>query len=267
MPNWTSDLCHVNGINMHFTRTGGGKKSIVFLHGLMTNGLCWSDLAHQLEDDYDIIMPDARGHGCSSVPDFGYSYEDHANDIAGLIEALKLSHPYVLGHSMGGMTAAVVASRKPNLLRGLILVEPTFLTAKMQREVRDSDVADQHRTMLKKTLSEIIEDGERRHPERSSAIVEIFAEARLQTSMAAFDVLTPPSPDYMCLIRHIDAPSLMVFGDKGIISSNLANEIKQTNNKFRIKQIKNAGHSVHLDQPELFAEAVKDFLESIEAHV
>ncbi|MGF6849677.1 pimeloyl-ACP methyl ester carboxylesterase [Chitinophaga sp. W3I9] len=52
----------------------------------MTSGLCWSSLAQTLEKDYDVILPDARGHGRSSAPDYGYQYEDHANDIAGLIK-------------------------------------------------------------------------------------------------------------------------------------------------------------------------------------
>ena len=127
MTHWTSAICEANNINIHYTRTGGNKPPLILLHGLMTNGLCWTSLARALEQDYDVIMPDARGHGQSSVPDHGYRYEDHANDVAGLINALKLPPPMLLGHSMGGMTAAVVASRKPNLLRSVILADPTFL--------------------------------------------------------------------------------------------------------------------------------------------
>ena len=68
-----------------------------------------TSVAHSLKGEYDIIIPDARGHGKSSVPNDGYRYEDHANDIEGLIEALELSLPIVIGHSMGGMTAALVS--------------------------------------------------------------------------------------------------------------------------------------------------------------
>lgn len=119
---------------IHYTRTGGNKPPLILLHGLMTNGVCWTGLVHVLEKEYDVIMPDARGHGSSSVPDFGYRYEDYANDVIGLINALGLRTPILLGHSMGGMTAAVVASRKPNLLRALVLADPTFLSPKVQRE-------------------------------------------------------------------------------------------------------------------------------------
>jgi pimeloyl-ACP methyl ester carboxylesterase len=229
----------------------------------MTNGACWTGLAHVLEKEYDVIMPDARGHGNSSVPDVGYRYEDHANDVAGLINALRLPPPILLGHSMGGMIAAVVASRKPNLLRGLILADPTFLSPKVQREVRDSDVADQHRRILNMSLEELVADARNRHPNRSEETLKLFARARLQTSMAAFDVLTPPNPDYKMLVSAIDVPSLIVFGDKGVVSSVVAEELQCLNPRLQVEQIREAGHSVHLDQPEQFASIVGSFVRSI----
>lgn len=99
-------------------------------------------------------MPDARGHGKSSVPLDGYRYEDHAKDIVGLIRSLNLSTPIIIGHSMGGMTATLVASINPTLLRGLILVDPAFLSPKIQREVYDSDIVEQHRQILSTSLEE-----------------------------------------------------------------------------------------------------------------
>lgn len=263
MTHWSSAVCEINGINIHYTRTGGHKPPVIMLHGLMANGICWTSLARVLEKEYDVIMPDARGHGNSSVPDFGYRYEDHANDVAGLINALKLPPPILLGHSMGGMTAAVVASRKPNLLRGLILADPTFLSPKVQREVRDSDVADQHRRMLNMSLDEAVADARNRHPNRSAENLELFARARLQTSMAAFDVLTPPNPDYRMLVSAIDVPSLIVFGDKGVVSSAVAEELQRLNPRLQAQQIQEAGHSVHLDQPERFAAIIESFIRSI----
>jgi len=229
----------------------------------MTNGLCWTDLAHTLEKEYDVIMPDARGHGRSSVPDYGYRYEDHANDVIGLIDSLKLQLPILLGHSMGGMTAAVVASRKPNPLRGLILADPTFLSIEVQHEVNNSDVADQHRKTLSKSFDEVVAEGRVRHPDRSPKTLEIFARARLQTSMNAFDVLTPPNPDYKQLVSEIDVPSLLVLGDKGVVTSAVAEELRSLNAVLQVEQIQGAGHALHLDQRERFVAVVKSFLRSI----
>lgn len=263
MTNWNTANCETNRINIHYTRTGGNKPPLILLHGLMTNGSCWTNLALTLEKEYDVIMPDARGHGKSGVPEYGYQYIDHANDVAGLISALGLPPLVLLGHSMGGMTAAVVASRKPNLLHGLILADPTFLSPKVQHEVHESDVADQHRKILKMSLDEIVAEAQGRHPNRSLETLELFARARLQTSIKAFDVLTPPNPDYKQLVKKIDVPSLLIYGDTGVVSADVAEELQHFNSRFKVEQIREAGHALHLDQPERFSTVVKSFLRSI----
>ncbi len=78
-------------------------------------------------------MPDARGHGNSSAPLNGYGYHDYANDVVGLIQGLGLAAPVLLGHSMGGMAAAVVASEAATPIGAVILADPTFLSPHRQR--------------------------------------------------------------------------------------------------------------------------------------
>ena len=219
MAGWTTGTCKANGIDVHYLRTGGDKPPVVLLHGLMTNGACWTPLARELEKDYDVVMPDARGHGNSGAPDHGYRYDILAADVVSLIDALGLATPVVLGHSMGGMTAAVVASRNPKRLRGLVLADPTFLTPQRQREVHESDVADQHRRILNRPREDLLAEMRVRHSRRSREVIELFAQARFQTSIRAFEVLTPPNPDYMQLINTLDVPSLLVVGDVGSVVS------------------------------------------------
>ncbi|MCC3160858.1 alpha/beta hydrolase [Hymenobacter sp. 15J16-1T3B] len=260
MSTWSSAVCETNGISLHYTRTGGAKPPVVLLHGLMTNGLCWSELARVLAPDYDVIMPDARGHGRSSAPAAGYRYADHAADVVGLLSALQLPPAFLLGHSMGGMTAAVVASRCPELLRGLLLADPTFLSPEVQRDVYASDVAEQHRQLLTRSLAEVLADARRRHPHRPAETLELFARARLQTSLRAFEVLTPPNPDFRQLISQLRTPTLLVFGDGGIVSAAVAQELHQLNPSVEFAQIPDAGHALQVDQPARFAAAVTRFL-------
>ena len=262
MTDWVSAICIANGIRIHYTRTGGGKRPLILLHGLNANGACWSAQARALEEEYDVIMPDARGHGLSSAPDYGYSYEDHANDVAGLMETLELHKPILIGHSMGGMSAAVAVSYNPRLFSGLVLADPSFLNPKVQREVRDSDASDQHRRILNKSFEEVLEEIRLRHPERSPELLEQCARAQLQTRMSAFDVLTPPNPDYKLVVSKIDVPTLIVLGDAGVVSISAAEELKRINPLLQIEQIANAGHGLHYDQPERFSTVVKSFLRS-----
>lgn len=266
MAGWITGTCEAKGIEVHYLRTGGEKPPVVLLHGLMTNGACWTPLARMLEKDYDVVMPDARGHGNSSAPEHGYRYDILAADVESLIDALGLTAPVVLGHSMGGMTAAVLASRNPKRLRGLILADPTFLTPQRQREVHESNIADQHRRILEQPKEDLLTEMRARHSRRSNEVIELFAQARYQTSVHAFKVLTPPNPDYMQLIKSLDIPSLLIIGDVGsVVSLEMATELAKLNQCLEVIQIKEAGHGVPYDQPERFSAFVQTFLRSVSA--
>ena len=265
MTNWSAGVCRANGIDIHYLRTGGSNPPVVLLHGLTGSGACWAPLARSLESEYDVVMPDARGHGCSSTPLQGYRYEDHARDVLELIRGLGLSAPVLLGHSMGGMTAAVVASLAARDLRGVILADPTFLSPRRQREVYESDAAEQHRRLLSQDNHEVLAQLQSRHPRRSPEIVELIATARLRTRMSAFDVLTPPNPEYHQLMSRIDVPILLVLGDAGVVSLEMARELQSLNSRVRIELIQDAGHGAQYDQPERFAAVVRSFLGSVVA--
>ena len=118
---------------------------------------------------------------------------------------------------MGGMTAAVVASQNPKRLKGLVLADPTFLTPQRQREVYESDVTAQHRRVLNGSKEDFLSEIRIRHNHRSSELIERFAQARFQTSICAFEVLTPPNPDYRELIKTLDIPNLLVIGGIGAV--------------------------------------------------
>lgn len=209
-------------------------------------------------------MPDARGHGHSEAPSHGYNYANLAADVEGLIETLELTSPVLIGHSMGGLTAAMVASRQRKHLRGLVLVDPTFLTARRQQEVYESDVAAQHRRILTRPLEDLLAELLSRHSHRSHEIVELRARARFQTSIHAFDILKPPNPDYLELVTSLTVPSLLVFGDVGaVISPEVAAELVETNPYLDAVQITGAGHGLPYDQPERLSEIVMTFLRSL----
>jgi N-formylmaleamate deformylase len=265
--NWKTGVCETNGIEIHYSRTGGSKPSLVLLHGLTGSGACWSPLARELEAEYDVVMPDARGHGNSSKPLKGYRYDDHARDVLGLIQGLGLAAPALLGHSMGGMTAAVVASEGATRVRGVILADPTFLSPERQREVHESDVVEQHRRLLRSNKGDVLAQLRICHPHRSPELLQLLAEARRQTRTAAFDVLTPPNPDYRRLVTAISVPILLVIGGDGaVVSFETARELQSLNPRLRFEQIKDAGHGIPYDHPDHLAALARSFLHGLSLH-
>ena len=124
MTHWQSGDIMVNGLLLHYTRTGGARPPAVLAHGFSDDGLCWTPVAEALAPDYDVVMVDARGHGRSAAPEQGYGSADHANDLAGVIQALGLKRPAVLGHSMGAASTLVLAGMYPDLPRAILLEDP-----------------------------------------------------------------------------------------------------------------------------------------------
>lgn len=257
-----ADVC-ANGTPIHYRRRAGNGASLIALHGLFGSGACLLPLAESLDAQLDLILPDARGHGLSDSPAGGYLYPDLARDVIGLIDSLSLNTPILLGHSMGGMTACLVASEIGQAVRALVLVEPTFLSPKRQKEVFESGVGDDHSGQLSVARDDLIARARRRSRHRPEQIIESLVDARLATYPAAVEVLTPPNPDWRELMRSIRVPSLLVIGESGIVSRETAAELQALNPMLRFEVVPNVGHGLPYDEPEQLGAVISAFLADV----
>jgi pimeloyl-ACP methyl ester carboxylesterase len=89
-------------------------ETIVLCHGYADCGLSWYYAMGGLTDNYELILLDARGHGLSDPPSAETPPDAQAEDIAGVIAALGLVKPIVMGHSMGSAAAMWFAARHPS---------------------------------------------------------------------------------------------------------------------------------------------------------
>ncbi len=123
---WTSNTVEANGIPIHYTRTGGDKPPLLLLHGFQMDGLTWMRVAKVFEHEYDVIMPDARGHGRTGNAVPGTTTLMMVEDTAAFIQTLGLEQPLVIGHSMGADIAGRLAQKYPHLVKGVVLVDPAL---------------------------------------------------------------------------------------------------------------------------------------------
>jgi pimeloyl-ACP methyl ester carboxylesterase len=267
MSAWQSEFVDANGIRLHYTRTGGAKPPLVLAHGITDDGLCWTSVAQAFAADYDVIMVDARGHGLSDAPERGYDPLEQAADLAGVMTGLKLSHPIVLGHSMGAMTTLTLAGRYPDLPVAIVLEDPPAwwsadheppFTAEwiagmrawigdLQRQPRETIIAAQRAAA----------------PDWPEVDVAPWADSKLRFSLKFFDHLGPLDIDWRGLIDGIRCPALLITGDPergALVTPEEAHGLQAWLPQLRTVQIPGAGHSIHRDQSAAFQHAVRHFV-------
>jgi pimeloyl-ACP methyl ester carboxylesterase len=114
-----------NGIRIHVEEQGSGDLALVFQHYWGGSSRTWGKVIAALPKSYRTFASDHRGWGESEAPVSGYGLADLADDAQGVIEALELKRYVLIGHSMGGKVAQLMASRRPKGLVGLVFVAPS----------------------------------------------------------------------------------------------------------------------------------------------
>ena len=110
---------------MSYIDTGSvsSNSEILLIHGWCSNKYHWKPQIEHFSNQYRVVAMDLRGHGLSTAPESGYSFQQFAEDIEILINHLNMSNPIVFGHSMGGAVAIYLTSLLQNSARGLIMVD------------------------------------------------------------------------------------------------------------------------------------------------
>jgi pimeloyl-ACP methyl ester carboxylesterase len=114
-----------NGIALHVEERGSGDLPLVFMHYYGGSSRTWKHVVARLAPGFRTVAIDHRGWGESDAPAAGYGLADLAADAEGVIAALDLRRYVLVGHSMGGKVAQLMASRRPAGLAGLVLVAPS----------------------------------------------------------------------------------------------------------------------------------------------
>ncbi len=101
-----------------------GGHAFLLVHGLASNARTWDGVAPVLAAlGWAVVAVDQRGHGRSDKPDSGYDFEHVTDDLVGLIDAVGLERPIVVGQSWGGNVVLELAARHPDRIRGVACID------------------------------------------------------------------------------------------------------------------------------------------------
>jgi len=263
---WTDGYVMANGIRIHYWRTGGDKPVLIMAHGSSDNGLCWTNLAKELVDDYDIILPDARGHGLSDPPRRSDSADAQAEDIAGLIRALKLKKPILMGHSMGSSSVAWFAAMYPDIPGAVILEDPRLIPRPAGSSRSSATAAAQERRRAQilarnnMTYEALVAQCLKNNPQWARSECEYWAPSkRLHHPDTAF-VSRSGRPPMSELFTKITAPTLILKADAQSDERKKNEEVAKLLKNGKIVHVEGARHNVRRDQKARLLKALKAFL-------
>lgn len=259
-------------VNLHYYRTGGIKPPFILLHGATDNGLCWTRTAEMLAQDYDVIMPDALGHGLSDRFSNDTSSMDSADEVVALIKELDLKKPFVMGHSMGAGTAANLAAKYTSLPGAIILEDPGWgmppaadnPEARKQAETMRASMAN----LRNLSLEELLKESRKRDPTWDEEERMPWAKAKQQFDPTLFSRMMTNQRPYTEIIPKIKCPTLLICAEKGIVNRDIAENAARlwTSKKpFKWVMIKGAGHNIRREKFPEFYKAVTDFLKDYQA--
>lgn len=266
----TSGVVDVDGVRLAWTRSGlrnPGRPSVVLAHGLTDSADTWQRLGDRLSRSHDVVRYDARGHGSSDRSE-DYSAEAHTRDLVGLVRALRLDRPVLVGHSMGGIHATLAA--RELAVRALVLEDPAWPQVPQDGT---KDVADSRRRVVEVASlpeEERREVARRRHP--SWHPVDVATWSRAQT------LLDPDVVDWFGSWRtrnawreHVsglDVPGLLLIGDADpatvAVLPSMADEARRCWPRLRVEQVHGAAHDVRRDRFDAVVRTLTEFLAGLD---
>jgi pimeloyl-ACP methyl ester carboxylesterase len=206
--NWTTEqkgvgqYAEVNGINLYFETHGTGQP-LILLHGGLGSGEMFGPTLTELAQQHQVITVDLQGHGRTADIDRPIDIRLMADDIAALIDHLKLDKPDVVGYSLGGGVALFTAVKYPDKVRRLVVasaharrdaIPPEMLAQQAQVNAAAAE-------FLKDTPMWELYQRVAPHPEDFPRLLDKVGEAMAQDY------------DYTEDVRSLQVPTLLVAAD------------------------------------------------------
>ena len=254
---------------LHTTALGERGPLVAFCHGLFGQGKNWTTIAKAIAEDHRVLLVDMPHHGRSEWRD-RFDYLDVADQVAGLLSA---DDPVALvGHSMGGKAAMVLALRRPELVERLCVVDVSPVAYPSRSEFsgyiaamqavdldaleRRGDADDALRDAVPSTtVRSFLLQNLRRHGDSWAW------QPNLEVLGRDIDALGGWPEEELADAAAYDGPVLWVAGQTSpYVQDDYAPAMDRWFPRNRRVTVKDAGHWVHSEQPQVFTEVLGRFV-------
>ena len=251
---------------MLYSKIEGSGQPLLILHGFLGMSDNWKTLATQFATNFEVHTLDLRNHG-RSLQSEEFSYEVMVQDVFEYCQANNLTKIFIIGHSMGGKVAMLLATRHPELVSKLIVADigPKFYPQHHQDILAGLNAVDfsikPSRADVEEIMKRFIPDFGTRQFLMKNLYWQEPGQLAFRFNLAVFnykiDEIGVPLPEELVHYK----PTLFIRGGKSkyILDSDLEN-IKKHFPNATIETIPNTGHWLHAENPAEFYQIVTSFL-------
>ena len=228
--------------------------TLLIAHGLFGSARNWGVIGKRLSDQFYVVCPDMRNHGAS--PWFNtQNYDDMADDLAELLDGPA----FIVGHSMGGKAAMVLALKHPELVQRLVVADIAPVTYSHTQ----SQHIDAMRAIDLGMVERRSDAGETLDPEVRNFLLQSLDVAGKKWKLN-LDVLNAEMPKIIGFPEVSGSfcdPTLFLSGsDSDYVQRDHRDDIKALFPAARFAKIPGAGHWLHAQKPREFEAALRAFL-------
>jgi pimeloyl-ACP methyl ester carboxylesterase len=275
-------------LSVRTTPDGPGRTPALMVHGLGGSALNWTDLMGLLADRLASRAPDLPGFGLSPPPaDHDYSLTAHAQAVTGLLEHDSRAPVHLMGNSLGGAVATMVAAHRPDLVRSLTLISPALpdfrpgryrtqvallaapgIGALLSRRLAALSPEQRVAGLLRLVYADPSAVDDR---QRAMAVEEVARRSRLPYATDALgssarglmhEFVRTGTGSLWRLAAQVTVPTLLLYGRQDRLVSHLvAPKAKAAFPHATVVVLPRSGHVAQMEQPEVVEQLVRRLLD------
>ena len=268
---------NTNGTTLH-VRIGGQGAAVVMLHGFGDTGDMWAPAAAALVKNHTVVVPDLRGMGLSTHPEQGYTKKNQAVDIAGVMDALKISSADLVTHDIGNMVGYALAAQYPTRITKWVVIDAPLPGIGNWEEIKQSPllwhfnfrgpdeerlVAGRERIYLDRFYNELSADPKKIDEATRQHYAALYARPHaMHDAFEQFGAFNQDAIDNKALLAKGDKltmPVLALGGEKSFGTAQ-ADTLRFVATNVTMGIVPGSGHWIMDENPKATTALIVDFL-------
>jgi 3-oxoadipate enol-lactonase len=256
------EFARIGDVTLCYAVAGGAKPWLAFVNSLGTDHRCWAAVTARLEDRWNILTYDKRGHGLSDVGEAPYAMDDHVDDLQGLLDHLGIGRVALCGLSVGGMIALGLAARSPQRVANLVLCDTAARLGTI--EGWNARLESVRLGGIEAVADQVLGLWFTQHYRATNPAFAGWRNMLTRSDPVGYTgtIAALRDTDYTALASDLDVPALCVVGAQdGSTPPAVVKQLAELIPGSRFEVIPNAGHQPEIEQPQALAALIARFLE------